>query len=219
MALTEAFRHVQAGRHDDALRAVDAYLALPTPMHAGQAHFVAGLSFHRRQLYENARQRFERAATLEPEYVTTFFFYGFTLINLGRLDEAQEALERYLAADPEAAEAHFGLGLIAFERDRGEEAERVLRRAIELAQRAPGARRDVARYQARLGDVYLRRDDLPQARAAFESSVALAPDLAEPWHKLALVLRRLGDTAGAEQAQARSRDARARREAQREVRP
>ncbi len=210
---------MQAGRHDEARRAVEGYLAGPAPAHAGQAHFVAGLAFHRQQLYGAARERFARALALEPDYVTTSFFYGFTLLNLGRLDEAQTALARYLEADPEAAEAHFGLGLIAFERDRGDEAERAFLRAIELAERAPGARRDVARYQARLGDVYLRRDDLPRARAAFERSVELATDLPEPWHKLALVLRRQGDQPGAARAQAHSDTARARREAARSRKP
>lgn len=217
---------MQAGRHDDARRAVEDYLAGPAPAHRGQAQFVAGLAFHHQQLYGAARERFARAVALEPEYVTTYFFYGFTLLNLGDLDAARAALERYVAADPQAAEAHFGLGLAAFEQDRGDDAERALRRAIELAERAllaqPRAsspRRDVARYQARLGDVYLRRDDLGRARAAFERSVELFAELPEPWHKLALVLRRQGDHKGAARAQARSDAARARRQAARSPRP
>lgn len=74
-------------------------------------------------------------------------------------------------------------------------------------------REDVARYEARLADVYLRRDDLPGAREALERSVDLWPDHFEPWHKLALTLRRLGDSAGADRAQAKYAEALQRRAA------
>jgi predicted TPR repeat methyltransferase len=45
-------------------------------------------------------------------------------------------------------------------------------------------------------------DELEAARAALESAVEFAPELAEPWSKLAHVLVRLGD----EDAAARARD-------------
>jgi hypothetical protein len=63
---------------------------------------------------------------------------------------------------------------------------------------------DLARYHARLADVQVRLDRLPAARASLEASIALVPDHFEVWHKLARVLRRQGDAAGADRAQARS---------------
>jgi len=224
--LTEAFRFVKAGRFAEARRAVEGYLASGQAAHPGQAEFVIGLSYHRPQLYESARTHFAQAIALEPEYVTAYFFYGFTLFNLGRLDEAKQAFETYLARGPEDPEAVFGLGLVALEEDRVDDAERSFRRAIALAEARSaggempaGLREDVARYQARLGDVYLRRDDLEQARAALQRSVDLWPDHFEPWHKLAQVLRRLGDAAGADRAQARYEDALRRRTAKGRVTP
>ena len=225
-ALVEAFRQVQAGQHAEARRLAASYLEQGRGQHPGQAHFVAGLSFHRQQLYASARARFSRALELEPGYVTTWFFLGFTLLNLGEAQAARQALERYLAVDPGAAEAHFGLGWAALEEDRAGEAVSHFTRASELAERGavdgqlpPGVRRDVARYQARLGDAHLRREELGLARAALERSVALAPDLPEPWHKLAWVLRRLGDAAGAGAAEARFAEASRRRDEQRGGRP
>jgi len=218
--LTDAFRSVKARRYEEARRDVDAYLRSAGAAHPGQAHFVAGLSYHQQHLYESARARFARAVDLEPDYLTAYFFYGFALYNLGRLDEARQALERYLAFDPDAAEAAFGLGLVALEQDRVDDAEGSFRRAIALAEgQSPGKpmpaalREDVARYEARLADVYLRRDDLPGAREALERSLELWPDHFEPWHKLALTLRRLGDSAGADRAQARYAEALQRRAA------
>jgi len=218
--LTGAFGLIKAGRHAEARKVAEAYLASGDASHPGQAQFILGLSYHRERLYERARDHFARAVELEPDYVTAYFFYGFTLFNLGRLDEARQAFEKYVAEGPEEAEAIFGLGLVALEQDRVDDAERSFLRAIALAQaRAPGpvisgdAREDLARYHARLADVYLRRDDLPRARAALERSVELWPEHFEPWHKLARVLRRLGDAAGADRAQARSDEAFRRRTA------
>jgi tetratricopeptide (TPR) repeat protein len=210
--LTGAFRAIQAGRFEESRRAVDAYLAAPGAAHPGQAEFVLGLSYHRQQLYENARTHFARAAEREPEYVTTFFFYGFALYNMGRLDEAEQALERYRAFAPEDPETVFGLGLVALDRDHVDDAEARFLRAISLAEAkdaAPSAdlREDVARYHARLADVYLRRDDLPRARTALERSVELWPDHFEPWHKLSRVLERMGDAAGAARAREKSAEA------------
>jgi tetratricopeptide (TPR) repeat protein len=212
--LNAAFRLIRAGRYAEARQAAEAYLAGGAPAHPGQAQFILGLSYHRQRLYEAAHGHFGRALELEPGYVTSRFFHGFTLLNLGRLDEARKELEAYLAQGPEDPEAVFGLGLVALEQDRVDDAERSILRAIALAQAragpaasAQGAREDLSRYHARLGDVHLRRGDLAKARADLERSVELWPDHFEPWHKLAGVLRRLGDAAGADRAQARSEEA------------
>lgn len=218
--LTDAFRLIKAGRYAEARQAATAYLSSNAAGHPGQAEFILGLSYHRQRLYESARGHFQKAVAIEPGYVTAYFFYGFTLFNLGQLDEAARAFESYLAHGPEDSEAVFGLGLVALEQDRVDDAERSFRRAIALAEArgmgpvvSAGAREDLARYHARLADVHLRRDDLSGARADLERSVELWPAHFEPWHKLALVLRRLGDTAGAERAQARADEAFRRRTA------
>ena len=220
--LTDAFRLIKAGRYEQARRAARDYLtgATGTPAHPGQGWFILGLSYHRQRLYESARGNFAKAVALEPDYVTTYFFYGFTLFNLGRLDEAAKAFETYLARGPEDAEAVFGLGLVALEQDRVDDAERSFLRAIAVAQRrevgpllSPGLREDLSRYEARQADVHLRRGDLAKAQADLERSVDLWPEHFEPWHKLALVLRRLGDETGADRAQARADEAFRRRTA------
>jgi len=218
--LNDAFRLIKAGRYDAARKSAQDYLAAPGAAHPGQAHFIAGLSYHRQRLYDSARARFAEAVSLEPGYTTTYFFYGFTLFNLGRLDEARQAFETYLERGPEDAEAVFGLGLVALEQDRVDDAEQAFLRAIAIAQGrevgpvfSPGLREDLSRYEARLADVRLRRGDVQKARADLERSVELWPLHFEPWHKLALVLRRLGDAAGAERAQARADEAFRRRTA------
>jgi tetratricopeptide (TPR) repeat protein len=212
--LNNAFRFIQAGRYAEARQVAQEYLGSGAPAHPGQAQFILGLSYHRQRLYDSARGRFAEAVALEPGYVTAYFFYGFTLLNLGRLDEARQAFEAYLAEGPEDPEAAFGLGLVALEQDRVDDAERAIARAIALARSrevgplfSAGLREDLSRYHARLADVHLRRGDLQKAHAELERSVDLWPAHFEPWHKLALLLRRLGDAPGAERAQARSDEA------------
>ncbi|MFO0981241.1 MAG: tetratricopeptide repeat protein [Planctomycetota bacterium] len=220
-ALVKSFRLVKDGHYAEAAADVQAYLSAGGCAHPGQAEFLLGLGYHERQLYQSARAHFARALELEPDYFTTSFFYGFTLFNLGCLDEAKRQLEAFLARNPGEAEAVFGLGLVALEQDRIDDAGHDIERAIAMARSRsktrdlPAAlREDVARYEARLGDVHLRHDDLGKARAALERSVALWPEHFEPWHKLARVLERLGDHAGAERAQEQSDAALARRTSQ-----
>jgi tetratricopeptide (TPR) repeat protein len=221
--LNEAFHAIKAAHFAEARQGAEAYLQRPTAGHPGQAHFILGLSYHQQQLYETARAQFARAIELEPDYATSYVYYGFALFNLGRLDEAKHAFDTYLARRPEEAEALFGWGLVALEQDRALDAEQGFNRAIgivesQLKTASPAAsgalRKDLARYEARLADVYLRRDDPTAARTALERSVELWPDYYEPWHKLARVLQRLGDAAGSERAEARSEVALKRRTAQ-----
>src|SRR4030095_5117004 len=97
----------------EARQAAEAYLAASGAAHPGQAQFILALSYHRQRLYEEAGGHFARAVELEPDYVTAYFFHGFTLLNLGRLDEARKAFEAYLSQGPEGPEAVFVLGLVA----------------------------------------------------------------------------------------------------------
>ena len=219
--LNEANRALRSGQFADVEKLVADYLARAgNTAHKGQAEFMLGLSFHRRQLYQAARGHFARAIELEPGYVPSYYFYGFALFNLGRFDEAERAFATYLAAKPDKADAIFGRGLVALEQDRVDDAQRYISRAIEIvdAQRAgrkddAEARKDSARYHARLADVYLRRDDLVHARAALETSVALWPDFFECWNKLYEVLSRLGENDAAQAALAKYKETLARRTA------
>lgn len=205
--LQPAYRAI--GAHDGALaRAeVERYLAAAgKTARRGQAEFLVGLSYHDAELYEIAEPHFARARELEPDYLATYYYDGFSLWKLGRIAEARAAFESYLAAEPDKPDALFGLALVELEEDQVDQAERLLQRAIagtEPRLRSANdqdARSDLSRYFARLSDVHLRRDELEDARAALERSVELWPDHYEAWHKLHRVLTRLGDAPGAARA-------------------
>jgi tetratricopeptide (TPR) repeat protein len=205
--LQPAYRAIGAHEGARARTEIERYLtAAGKTARRGQAEFLVGLSYHDAELYELAEPHFARARELEPGYLATYYYDGFSLWKLGRVAEARSAFERYLAAEPDKPDALFGLALVELEEDRVDQAEQLLQRAIagtEPRLRSAGdqdARSDLSRYLARLSDVHLRRDDLDQAREALERSVALWPDHYEAWHKLHRVLTRLGDAQGAARA-------------------
>ncbi len=101
---------------------------------------------------------------------------------------------------PDEGDSIFGLGLVALEADRLDEAERRFRRAIEVQAPDPRRRKEVAKAHARLGDVYLRRDELEAARAELDTAVRLWPQHYTAFFKLSRVLTRLGEQAAAEEA-------------------
>ena len=174
---------------------------------------MIGLSYHSPRLYGEARGHFARAVELDPSFVPTYYFYGYCLFNLGRLDEADAAFSTYLEHKKDEPDALFGRGLVALEADRVDDAERWITRAIDVTEKRRAQAKnpakidkDLARYQSRLADVYLRRDDLPRAKQALERAIALSPEFFESWNKLHKVLARLGENEAAAKALAKYED-------------
>lgn len=220
-ALVPAYRAMQSGKYDEARAAVDAYLASTgATARRGQAAFVTGMTYHRAKVYTAAIEHFLRALALEPGFAETYYYAGFALFNVGRLDEARRALAVYARVHPDDHATTFARGLVEIEADRVTEAEAFLRRAIELASAARAAAKgpssldgDLGRYQARLGDVLVRVERLADARSAFAEATRLRPDSPEVWNKLAQTCERLGDRAAADDARRRGAEAAARRDA------
>jgi len=68
----------------------------------GDTHFI-------QQKYEDAYQRYKKAAQIAPRLATPHFRQGWALIALGRYDLAAEAFKRGLKIDPRWAESTFRL--------------------------------------------------------------------------------------------------------------
>lgn len=213
--IAPAYKALKTGRFDEVRRMVDQYISSRgAAAHRGQAEFVIGLTYHRQQFFDTATEHFLTALKLEPNFLETYYYAGHSLFNVGRLDEARAAYAVYARYKPDDAATAFGQGLVEFEADRIDEAERFMQRAIDLttAQRAKAEDPrsidgDLGRYNARLGDVYVRRDDFARAKELFEKAVKLRPESPEIWSKLANACDRLGDVEGAQRARARSSEA------------
>jgi tetratricopeptide (TPR) repeat protein len=213
--LAPAYKALKTGRFDEVRRMVEQYTAARgSAAHRGQAEFVIGLTYHRQQFFEKASEHFLTALQSEPSFLETYYYAGHSLFNVGRLDEARAAYAVYAKHKPDDAATAFGQGLVEFEADRIDDAERFMKRAIELAtvQRAKAEDPrsidgDLGRYNARLGDLYARRDDFARAKELFEKAASLRPDSPEIWSKLANACDRLGDVECAKRARARAAEA------------
>lgn len=203
--LLPAMDLVAAGRFDEAYDLATDYGEQPGAL-AYQAAFMRGYARHKAQRYAAARELFEEAVALAPDYHPSWHFLGFACHALGDLDRAAEAFAAHARLQPDEGDDAFGLGIVALARDELDEAERQLTRALTLHRRDAAAgrdrRRELARCHARLGDVHAARGDWAAARDALVQAVQRFAGHDEIWHKLSTAHRRLGEDELADQAAA-----------------
>lgn len=133
------------------------------PDHA-PAHFELGLEeFQRFHNYEVAEGLFRRAAELDPRLGVAWYFYGKSLLELGRHREAVEAFERAEETDARKenvfeaeGDAHFALGEIEQARER-------YGRVIKLGVRTPELESKLGFAEVRAGDAELGLSRLREA--------------------------------------------------------
>ena len=167
---------------------------------SGQGEFLLGLTYHREKRYALARPHFAKATQLSPHFHPTYHFYGWCLFYLGESEAAECIFQEHVRLDPTEGDSHFALGLLAMESDRLDDAEDRFHQAIELQANNPKRARDVAKAHARLGDLYIRQDQLDAAKAQLETATNLWPRHYAAYYKLHLVLNRLGEPEAAENA-------------------
>lgn len=208
--------HLRAGRFDDVVRLMTPHLERhPSD---GRAALLLGAALYRQHQYARAMPYLEVAAAardLGTAAAGAFYYLGWCAYRLGDLDRAEAGFARQLELDPREGDGAFGLGLVAFDRGLLDEAERHFERAIELYRAPEWAHRpeslpQQANAHARLADVLLARDDTRGARDRLRVALNLRPGNATIAHKLAEVLRDLGDEAGAMRVLQEAESARAR---------
>jgi tetratricopeptide (TPR) repeat protein len=209
--LGPAYRSMKAGRWSAAREEVAAYLRdQGASARRGQAAFVIAMTYHRQQLYGESSAHFDRAIAAEPGFLESYYYGGSAHQNIGNLARARALLAVYARHNAADAATAFQQGLVELEDDRVDAAERFFESAIALAEKQKANARDpraidddLGRYYARLGDVFVRRDDYPRAKAAFTKATELRSDIPDTWHKLKVACERTGDAAGAARAQKR----------------
>lgn len=89
-----------SGKHADEARAT---LADLRPQLLSEAHNTLGISHFRLGEYDTALTEFQKALELRPQFPEAQFNLGFTLMKLGRLDEAQKLVPLIKQARPSLA--------------------------------------------------------------------------------------------------------------------
>jgi len=178
------------GRHDDALAAIAAALAL-RPEH-GAALYAEGtilLALHR---WEAALARFDRALAAGEATADLLNDQAVALIALGRLDAGLAALDRAVMIKPDHAEAHNNRGTVLQRLGRLEAALECHRRALLARPPYPEALNDAGAILRLLG----RADE---ALASHDAALALKPDDPSAHLNRGLALRALERPADAVQ--------------------
>lgn len=168
-----------------------------------RARFFLGLAVGKQKRYGEARGFYEEVLASPqtfPERIHTEHFLGWALYYLGEPETARVHFLVHAEAVPLEGDSAFGLGLIALDADDRPEAERWLQEAIRRQMDDPSRARDVAKAEARLGDLRYRQDRVEDAIELWNRCVARWPDHHEAWSKLARGHARLGQDAEAERA-------------------
>ncbi|MBI2935537.1 MAG: tetratricopeptide repeat protein [Chloroflexi bacterium] len=132
------------------------------------------------------------SATLTPQEIEARFLGGERLLKLGRTQEALEVFQQVVAVAPLflALEARVRLGQTQAALGKSEKAFQTYTQAALQFRQSP-----IAHYE--LGNAYLGRGDLENARLSFTTSLELDPLRADAYRSKGLVLWRLGRTAEA----------------------
>ena len=149
------------------------------------AHYLKGLIQYRRGEWALAEESLFNVEKVSKEHLPTLQLMASVKYQLGRKDEAERRLRKYLDEDPTEVNARKLLATIVHEKGNVKEAIELLE-PIALQYSDP-------QIWALLGSAYLRDGDAGAATEAFESAVALAPDMAPFRNQLALSLLSSGE--------------------------
>lgn len=154
------------------------------------AYSALGLAYFQGRLdARSAREPFERSRTLGTGNATVCSRYAVYAARIGQHAAARPAIARALELDPLNPAVHRAAGSVAYAARRYADSLPPLRRALALNP-------SLAQTHAAIGQSLLMLGRLQEAKAEFVREPAAHVRLAG----LAIVLRRLGDTAGAKAA-------------------
>lgn len=130
--------------------------------------------------YARALEYSERGTRLRPTDAVLWNAKGYSLLQLGRLQEAVAALDAAAQLQPQAPAVWINLGRAHFRLRAFADATRSLQRAVQIAPMAPDARILLARSLASTGQ-------WQAAEANLDYLLERAPNTAEAWYTLGLI--------------------------------
>ena len=141
------------------------------------AHLALGYVAHMMRRTEDARQEYERAIDLNPNFAAAYGYMGFTLSTAGRSDEAITYLEQAIRMsphDPQNAIFNMALAVAHFLSDRYTEAISFARKAIQQRGGVTSSHRIYIASLAQSGQI-------EEARIALQHLRELMPNISIAW--------------------------------------
>jgi tetratricopeptide (TPR) repeat protein len=152
-----------------------------------------GTALMGQQFLDRAVSTFAAAAKADPSLTLAKVNEGIALLYLQKLPEAATLLEAAAAEDPKDPHVWYALGLLYRNENQPEKALDAFQKVAALRPGDPDTHYMVA-------SVYFELNNLPGSKAEYQKALELDPHHASAIFGLARVLRREGDTAGAQQA-------------------
>src|SRR5690349_11770103 len=160
---------LEAGRTEDAIEALQR--AVDRDPGYGDAHFRLGIALEKAGNVGEAIAAYHRATELLPSLTEAWFRAGALVYTLGHRDEAIGCFRRAAATGGKSAFGRLGKARALLTEDRNQEAEQVLRETLV-------ADPNNAMAYDLLGNLLSDFGRFGEARACFERTIALAPQLA-----------------------------------------
>jgi tetratricopeptide (TPR) repeat protein len=153
--LGEARKHLQA--------AVGEY-----PCYA-RAQTDLGLVFGQQKDYKDSEEAFRTSVRCDPGYLDAYSSLGALLNAERRYDEAVAVLEQGIRQAPGSWQFYFQMGVAEYGLKHYDRAEQQYRKALSLTSAPP------PELDAKLADVYLRKNDFPKAYAEMQDYLKADP--------------------------------------------
>jgi len=156
--------------------------------------------------YQKAVEAFEKTIKLDSENGSALRYLAIAYFNLDNMLMSVEAYKRCLKLLPDDLEINLELALVYFHKlNNFHEAENYFKKCLQLNPQKEdlykyligvyqqlNKRMDASYIYMALGDLYLDKSDLENARKAFTSALFLNPKNAEGHWKLGLTMHKLG---------------------------
>lgn len=133
-----------------------------------QAFFELGVEYNVHGELEKSIEAFNKAATLNPNYVPLWVNKGYVNCELGRYEAALEDQKKALSLDPKCFEAYGNIGVIFLRTKDFEKSISTLLRAVDINPNFVNGFANLARAFGHLGR-------LPESAICFERALLLAP--------------------------------------------
>lgn len=164
-----------------------------------QTYFSLGNAYLKLDRYSQARDEYQHALALDPNYQQVHLNMGVSFYRQGNFEEAENEYQRELSLHPESIMAMNNLGALALHQGENEEASHWFRKALSIKPYYNDATVNLAESLFRQGYSLAQSKKFSEAIVLFQEAVDLAPSRSMYRYNLSVVLAATGQADQAKQ--------------------
>ena len=148
--------------------------------------FKAGISYHKKKLYEKAKISYEKTIKINPKHLDAYNNLGIVLKELGNFENAATCFKHVLQVNPKNIYGHYNLGLIYKELHQNQKAILCFLKVVQFNPNHFSAYNN-------LGIVFKEMGDLNKAKECYEKVLKINPNHVNAYYNLGNTLFSLRD--------------------------